>query len=84
MKTKVVNVRVEPALKATAEKIFRTLGMNTTDAISIFLSQVVLNKGLPFDVRMPNKATRRAIKEVKEGKGKRYKTSQHLMDDLLK
>lgn len=84
MKTKVVNARVEPALKASAEKIFRTLGMNTTDAISIFLSQVVLNKGLPFDVRIPNKATRRAIKEVKQGKGKRYQSSQQLMDDLLK
>ncbi len=84
MKTKVVNARVEPALKASAEKIFRTLGMNTTDAISIFLSQVVLNKGLPFDVRIPNKATRKAIKEVKEGKGKRYQSSQQLMDDLLK
>ena len=82
MKTKMINARVEPALKAAAEKIFHTLGMNTTDAISIFLSQVVLNKGLPFDVRIPNKATRRAIKEVEQGKGKRYKTSQELMDDL--
>lgn len=84
MKTKIINARVEPALKASAEKIFNALGMNTTDAISIFLTQVVLNKGLPFDVRIPNKATRRAIKEVNEGKGKRYKTSQELMDDLLK
>lgn len=84
MKTKIINARVEPALKASAEKIFRALGMNTTGAISIFLSQVVLNKGLPFDVRIPNKATRRAIKEVKEGKGKKYKTSQQLMDDLLR
>ncbi len=83
MKTEIVNARVEPALKASAEKIFRTLGMNTTDAISIFLSQVVLNKGLPFDVRIPNKAMRQAIKEVKSGKGKRYKTSQQMMDDLL-
>ena len=83
MKTEIINARVEPALKACSEKIFRALGMNTTDAISIFLSQVVLNKGLPFDVRIPNKATRQAIKEVKVGKGKRYKTSQQLMDDLL-
>jgi DNA-damage-inducible protein J len=83
MKTEVVNARVEPALKASAEKIFRALGMNTTDAISIFLSQVVLNRGLPFDVRLPNKATHQAIKEVKERKGKSYKSSQQMMDDLL-
>ncbi|MFA6280339.1 MAG: type II toxin-antitoxin system RelB/DinJ family antitoxin [Bdellovibrionales bacterium] len=83
MKTDVVNARVEPALKASAEKIFRTLGMNTTDAISIFLSQVVLRKGLPFDVRIPNAETRKAIAEVKAGKGKRYKTAQDMMDDIL-
>ena len=83
MKTEIINARIEPAIKASAEKIFRSLGMKTTDAISIFLSQVILKKGLPFDVRLPNKATRRAIKEVKAGKGKRYKTSQHMMDDLL-
>ncbi len=83
MKTETVNARVEPALKASAEKIFRKLGMNTTDAINVFLSQVVLNKGLPFDVRIPNKATHQAIKEVQTKKGKRYKTSQKMMDDLL-
>lgn len=83
MKTEMVNARIEPALKASAEKIFRALGMNTTDAISIFLSQVVLNKGLPFDVKIPNKATKKSIQEVHEGKGKRYKTSQKMIDDLL-
>ena len=83
MKTEIVNARVEPALKASAEKIFHALGMNTTDAISIFLSQVVLRKGLPFDVRIPNAETRKAIKEVKARKGKRYATSQDMLDDIL-
>jgi len=83
MKTGMINARVEPALKASAEKIFHTLGMNTSDAISVFLSQVVLTKGLPFEVRIPNKQTRQAIKELRAGKGKGYKTSQDLMDDLL-
>lgn len=83
MKTETVNARVEPALKASAEKIFHALGMNMTDAISIFLSQVVLRKGLPFDVRIPNAATRQAIKEVKSRKGKRYTSSQSMVDDLL-
>lgn len=82
MKTETINARVEPALKMNAEKILKTLGMNMTDALSLFLAQVVLNRGLPFDVRIPNKATRQAIKEVQEGKGKTYKTAQQMMDDL--
>ena len=84
MKTEIINARVEPALKSSAERIFKSLGMTTTQAVSIFLSQVVLNKGLPFPVSLPNKATLAAVKEVRAGKGKRYKTAQSLMDDLAK
>lgn len=83
MKTETVNARVEPALKASAEKIFHKLGMNTTDAINIFLSQVVLNKGIPFEVRIPNKETRQAMRELREGEGTEYETSQDMLDDLL-
>lgn len=82
MKTQVINARVEPKLKSSAEKIFKSLGMSTTDAISIFLSQVVLNKGLPFDVKIPNKTTLAAIDEVRSGKGKRYTSSKDLMNEI--
>jgi DNA-damage-inducible protein J len=82
VKTDIINARIEPRLKHSAEKIFRELGLTTTDAISIFLSQVVLTKGLPFPVRVPNAVTRQAIKAAKGGKGKRYKSVQALVDDL--
>ena len=82
MKTQVINARIEPKLKSSAEKIFKSLGMSTTDAISIFLSQVVLNNGLPFDVKIPNKTTRAAIDEVRSGKGKRYASSKDLMAEF--
>jgi len=45
-----------------------TLGISTTEAINLFLSQVKLRKGLPFDVRIPNKTTLRAMKDAEEGK----------------
>ncbi|CAA6827180.1 MAG: Unknown protein [uncultured Thiotrichaceae bacterium] len=45
--------RVEPELKGNAERILNQLGMNTTQAINIFLKQVELHKGLPFDVQLP-------------------------------
>ena len=82
MKTQVINARVEPKLKSSAEKIFKSLGMSTTDAISIFLSQVVLNKGLPFEVKIPNSVTKAAIDEVRSGKGKRYASSKDLMTEI--
>jgi DNA-damage-inducible protein J len=44
------------------------LGISTTEAINLFLSQVRLRKGLPFDVRIPNKTTLKAMKDAEEGK----------------
>ncbi|MDB6076586.1 MAG: putative DNA protein [Akkermansiaceae bacterium] len=53
MQDAVVRARVSPDLKADAEKIFATLGIDTTSAIRMFLSQVRLHQGLPFAVGIP-------------------------------
>ena len=84
-KTEIINARIEPNLKRSAEVIFRSLGVSTTDAISMFLSQVVLNRGIPFPIKLPNKETRQAIKAFKDGKGvKKYRSVEHMMADLSK
>ncbi len=41
--------------------------MNFTEAVNIFTSMVVQNKGLPFEVRIPNKKTAQVIKEARQG-----------------
>ena len=68
-KTEAIEARVEPKLKAEAEQILGELGLGVSDAIRVFYKQVVLRKGLPFDVAMPNVATRRAMRDVQEGRG---------------
>jgi len=52
MKTKdtYVRARVDGALKQDTERIFDGLGLSTTEAIRLFLVQVRLNKGLPFQI----------------------------------
>ena len=37
---------------------------------------------LPFEVKVPNAATRRAMAELEEGKGKRFASADALFDDL--
>ena len=61
-----ITTRVDPDLKADAEKVLNTLGISTTEAINLFLSQVRLRRGLPFDVKIPNKTTRKAMKDAEE------------------
>jgi DNA-damage-inducible protein J len=53
MKEAVVRARVQSDLKQDAEKVFEQLGINTTEAIRMFLSQVRLRGGLPFPVEVP-------------------------------
>ena len=53
-KTETVYTRVEPELKANAEQILATLGLTPSEAINVFLNQVVLHKGLPFSVKVPD------------------------------
>jgi DNA-damage-inducible protein J len=67
-KTQTIRARVKPALKRDAEAVLRKLGLTSSEAITLFLTQVKLNKGLPFPVRVPNAATRRAIMETRARK----------------
>jgi len=52
-KTAYVNVRVSEEDKSRAEAILNELGINTSTAIDIFLKQIILKEGLPFDVKIP-------------------------------
>ena len=53
MKEAVVRARVKSRLKRDAEAVFEKLGISTTEAIRMFLSQVSLRKGLPFSLSIP-------------------------------
>lgn len=74
-KTSYVTARVEPRLKKASEHILRGLGVSTTEAIIMFLRQVELHKGLPFEVKMPNPESLKAMHELDAGKGKVFSGS---------
>lgn len=56
MKEAVVRARVESCLKEEAETVFQCLGISTTEAIRMFLTQVKMRRGLPFAVEIPSGA----------------------------
>ncbi len=62
-----VQARVEPDLKNNAESIFRELGLNSAQAITMFYKQVELTGGLPFNVVVPNDTTRKTFESTDEG-----------------
>ncbi|MEI7899494.1 MAG: type II toxin-antitoxin system RelB/DinJ family antitoxin [bacterium] len=63
MKTAVLHTRITPVLKNRAESILERIGLSSSDAIRIFFTQVVLHKGLPFDVSIPNKETAKVLQK---------------------
>ena len=52
-RTSNVFARVEPELKEQAESILSQLGIPMSNAIGLFLQQAVLQRGIPFDVKLP-------------------------------
>ena len=82
-KTAVVTARIDPDLKRSAEQVFTILGLNTTQAITLFFRQVELQQGLPFVVRVPNKATRTALDEAQARSNlTSFNTVDELFEDL--
>lgn len=64
-KTAMIRARMEPALKREAEAVLAEVGLSPTEAIRLFYRQISLRNGLPFEVRVPNAATKRAIAEAR-------------------
>jgi DNA-damage-inducible protein J len=61
------SIKLNPVVKENTKAIFNELGLTMSDAINIFLKQVELQGGLPFEVKAPNKETLKAMQEAKKG-----------------
>jgi len=81
-KTATARARVNPVVKDKAEHILHELGLSVSGAFELFYRQVIVNNGLPFDVKLPNEVTRKAIAESRSGHGSTFETADALFDDL--
>ncbi len=82
MATAMVHVRVDEKVKNEAAKTLAAMGMSVSDAVRMLLVRVAAEKALPFEVRVPNAATVKAMQEADSGKGKRFKIADALFEDL--
>jgi len=76
--------RIEPDLKENATRVLASCGLNISDAVRLFLRQVVAQNGLPFEVKAPNAVTRAAMEEADSDNLPRFESVQELFDDLEK
>jgi|TARA_B100000315_G_scaffold237327_1_gene254003 DNA-damage-inducible protein J len=80
MRTAHINVRTEPETKKNAESILKKLGMTTSEAINLFLRRVIMSKGIPFDVRIPNEKTIEAMEDIEKS---RNLSTAHSVDEMF-
>ena len=62
------NVYLDATTKEKAQEIFKQYGLGLSEAFNIFLTQSVLQRGIPFEVKIPNDETLEAIKDAKTNK----------------
>jgi DNA-damage-inducible protein J len=82
MLTSEIRSRIEPDLKDEAQAVLSRVGLNISDAIRLFLRQVVVARGLPFELReTPNATTQAAMLEARQTRA-RYDTAKDLIDGV--
>ena len=82
-KTANIRARVEPGLKIEVENILSDLGLTVSETVHLLYRQIKLQRGLPFDVRIPNALTARTLNASKAGKSvKRFGSKKELYADL--
>jgi len=79
--TATINARVDPKTKAQAVDILKSLGLSTSQAISLFFKQVIYTNGIPFELRVPNKTTVETFRNTDSGRDLHRVTS---VDELAK
>ena len=85
--TSIIHVRIDEKIKKEAAETLENMGLSLSDAVRVFLKRVVADKQLPFELKVPNATTRRAMEdadEIVQAKRARYHNGSDLIGDLEK
>jgi len=66
-RTAIIQARIDPEIKSQAQAILNKLHISMSEAISMYLTQVALQKGIPFDHKIPNELTSETIEKSQRG-----------------
>jgi DNA-damage-inducible protein J len=82
-----IQIRVDDTIKAAADSLFDSLGLDTSTAVRMFLSAALANGGIPFPVkrREPNADLQEAITDTRMRRNLHgpYKTAEEAVAAML-
>ena len=66
-KTAIIQTRVDPKTKENAQMILKKLNISMSEAISMYLSQIAVHRGIPFEIKIPDDVTAKTLKDAEHG-----------------
>ncbi len=76
MSSAMVHVRVDEKVKLKAAATLKKMGMSVSDAVRMMLVRVAAEEALPFEVRVPNATTVKAMQAADRKEGKRFRSAE--------
>jgi DNA-damage-inducible protein J len=80
MKDAVVRARIDSELKAGAARVLAACGLELSDAIRLFLQQVVAHQGIPFEIRSAEREA--SMAELQAQKGRSQERDHRIADSV--
>ena len=82
-KTETIQARIAPEVKKQAQEVFAKLHITMSEAISLYLTQIALHQGIPFEIKIPNRLTAKILKESENGENlNEVSDVDNLMEEL--
>jgi DNA-damage-inducible protein J len=83
MSTATIQIRIDEETKKQAQTVLGALHISMSEAVKLFLRQVVLQRGIPFEVKIPNKLTRETLEKAERGEDvQEFASVDDLLEDL--
>jgi DNA-damage-inducible protein J len=76
------SMKLDPVVKQEAQEIFATLGLTLGEAVNLFLTQVKLKRGIPFELKIPNELTQSVMDDVRKGKNMEPTSIEQIKQEL--
>lgn len=77
-----IQARIDPQIKEEARGVLDELGMSMSEAIVVYFKQIIMRRGIPFELKLPNKTTLQAVEQLESDKGVTFDSAEELFKDL--
>ncbi len=77
-----INVRVDDDLKEKSREVFDKLGLDLSTGIKMYLNQVVIRQGIPFDITLEKSDIESALEDIETGRIETFNSVDELLEEL--